>query len=387
MKNIAGGSIQSRNGNLSYVVSMVDSRGRKTQKWVALKTKDMSEAKERVRERFGAAPAGGDEIRWLRYLVKTGQEAQAALNLLEGAAAAETLVWEGLLEKWICCADQLTDNESTISAYRSQVRALTEWAQLEGVGSPGALCAAAAQEYIKTRSADAQKRDAALFKRLWNDFEIPQVWNKIRKKRAVGVPYRRLREDEIASLCLVLRDGGGNSERPQCAADWIRQPDLLDLVLLGYYTALRRKDAVNLSSRNVDGDFLILKAFKTAHRGGVKPLSIPLIPAAREIVQRRAAAAGDDGYLFPGLVGGSLDKALRLSFRRAGVESNTDGKASFHSLRATFISVMDDAGVSGHITDAITGHKGAGGMHGHYSQPGRAALMAAVESAVRPVVI
>ena len=61
-------------------------------------------------------------------------------------------------------------------------------------------------------------------------------------------------------------------------------------------------------------------------------------------------------------------------------------KASFHSLRATFISVMDDAGISPHVTDAITGHKAEGGMHGHYSQPSREALMAAVEKAVVPVV-
>lgn len=49
--------------------------------------------------------------------------------------------------------------------------------------------------------------------------------------------------------------------------------------------------------------------------------------------------------------------------------------------RATFISAMDDAGVSAHLTDSITGHA-AQGMHGRYSQPSRVALMEAVTRAV-----
>ena len=384
MKNFSGGSIQNRNGNLSYVCSVVDARGRRRQRWVALKTKDMTVARARVREWFGALPADGEVLEWLHHLVRAGQAAQAELNRLDGAQGVAVVGWTDLLEVWRARAVELTDNAGTLRAYQGQVRALVAWATGQGIGSPAALSGAAAQEYVLTRAAAAQKRDAALFKRVWRDLELQQVWDKIRYQRVRSVPYRRLRVEEVAQLCRVLRDGGGSQEGARVAGDFIAQPDLLDLVLLGFYTALRRKDLQHLSVRSVDGDFLLVRAAKTAHHGGAKVLSVPLVARAREIVRRRVAGAGDDGWLFPRLVGGSLDKALRLSFKRAGVVDSEEGKASFHSLRATFISLMDDAGGSGHVTDAITGHK-SGGMHGRYSQPSRAALMAAVVKAL-PVV-
>jgi hypothetical protein len=61
-----------------------------------------------------------------------------------------------------------------------------------------------------------------------------------------------------------------------------------------------------------------------------------------------------------------------------------NGRASFHSLRATFISMMDEAGIPPYITDAITGHAG-GGMHARYTQPAPAALLRAVTRALPPV--
>ncbi|MEI7899838.1 MAG: hypothetical protein WCK89_06265 [bacterium] len=89
------------------------------------------------------------------------------------------------------------------------------------------------------------------------------------------------------------------------------------------------------------------------------------------------------GWLFPRLVGASLGKCLRIARERAGIKSDRFGHASFNSLRATFISMMDEAGVAAHVTDAITGHAPQG-MHGRYSQPGRDALMDAVKRAIVP---
>ena len=118
---------------------------------------------------------------------------------------------------------------------------------------------------------------------------------------------------------------------------------------------------------------------------GVKgnPLLIPLQPEAKAIVERLVAGS-KEGYLFPRLYNASLAKCLRNAFERAGVTSNEFGNASFHSLRATFISMMDEAGTSPHVTDAITGHAKQG-MHGRYSQPSKGALMDAVTKAIQPL--
>jgi integrase len=68
--------------------------------------------------------------------------------------------------------------------------------------------------------------------------------------------------------------------------------------------------------------------------------------------------------------GSEIGKAMRKAFDDAGVAANSEGgHASFHSLRATFISLMDDAGAPVKVTDLITGHASAGTMHDRYSQP------------------
>ena len=72
------------------------------------------------------------------------------------------------------------------------------------------------------------------------------------------------------------------------------------------------------------------------------------------------------------------------AFRSCGIFLHGNCRASFHSLRATFISMMDEAGIPPHITDAITGHSG-GGMHSRYTQPTLAALMDAVTRAIPPL--
>lgn len=54
--------------------------------------------------------------------------------------------------------------------------------------------------------------------------------------------------------------------------------------------------------------------------------------------------------------------------REAGEGDTQAGKASFHSLRATFISMMDEAGAPQAVTDSITGHAPQT-MHARYSHP------------------
>jgi integrase len=125
----------------------------------------------------------------------------------------------------------------------------------------------------------------------------------------------------------------------------------------------------------VDGGALRLIAGKTRGRGG-RPLLIPLTAEALGMIRSRIEARGS-GALF--------DRFGRESlfglWEAAGVLDNEMGRASFHSLRATFISMMDEAGVPPHVTDAITGHAPQG-MHGRYSQPSLEALREAVARAI-----
>ena len=111
------------------------------------------------------------------------------------------------------------------------------------------------------------------------------------------------------------------------------------------------------------------------------PLRIPLVGPAAACVQRRVSEAKGGDRLFPDSARRNPTKAIGRAFRSCGVLKRGNGRASFHSLRATFISLMDEAGVPPHVTDAIPGHAG-GGMHARYTQPSDAALREAVARAI-----
>jgi integrase len=63
-----------------------------------------------------------------------------------------------------------------------------------------------------------------------------------------------------------------------------------------------------------------------------------------------------------------LSSLLCRVFRAAKVNDTEHGKASFHSLRSTFITRMDEVGSPSRVTDIITGHAPKS-MHDRYSHP------------------
>ena len=190
--------------------------------------------------------------------------------------------------------------------------------------------------------------------------------------------YRRLTLPEIRKVLSRLKDTKHN--------------DYADMVVIGYYTGLRLSDVAELECGEVspDGTSLWIMPNKVRNCRAMF-LSVPLIHGARECVQRRLRLMSDGGctdidqdghrYLFPKSARCRPSRPISAAFRACGVLKIGNGRASFHSLRATFISLMDEAGVSPHITDAITGHSN-GGMHARYTQPTPSALIAAVQGAL-----
>ena len=162
---------------------------------------------------------------------------------------------------------------------------------------------------------------------------------------------------------------------------------LADMVAIGYYTGLRLSDVAELDQSEIswDGPFLRIQPNKVRHCK-TQFLTIPLIGDALTRVRRLQALARpeDDGFIFPHHVRIHASQKISAAFRACDVHKHGNGRASFHSLRATFISMMDESGVPPHITDAITGHAG-GGMHARYTQPSVAAMLRAVRHAITPL--
>lgn len=133
-----------------------------------------------------------------------------------------------------------------------------------------------------------------------------------------------------------------------------------DMVAIGYYTGLRLSDVAELEAAEVSPgrDFLRLQPNKVRHSKR-RQLLIPLVREARDIVERRMKSPAEGRWLFPAAARKRPSRRICAAFHAAGIRKRGTARASFHSLRATFISQMDEAGVSPHVTDAITGHAAA----------------------------
>ncbi len=150
---------------------------------------------------------------------------------------------------------------------------------------------------------------------------------------------RFLSREEIRQLneALDRRTGGG-----MCA-----QADILRLLLL---TGCRKLEIVRLRRREVDGDRLRLEDSKTG------PRTVFLSPEAREVVERRMAAAPGE-FLFPSPVRperpvhGNLPLWQEIR-REIGIED-----VRLHDLRRSFASQCVIEGVPLPVVSRLLGHR------------------------------
>ncbi len=386
MAKLGTGSLQQKKSWWYFVTRTSEGK----LKWQALHTQDQGEAERRASVHHGLALVEDDRSQWLRTLVEQGEWAKAEMVRKESGRAAVSVSWNDLFETWKRSARKLTGHAYTLSGYESQTHVMIRWTDEHGIASPAELKTLQAQAYVSERSKTkiSAGREVALFSRIWRDLGMPDVWKDLvpplggtkRPER-----YRRITLDEVRKLVNALKTG---AEAGRNGGKWVKGsvkpvPDVADLVTIAYHTGLRRGDCVRLSTNNIDDNFLRIIPEKTASRKG-RPLLIPLQSEASAVVARLVKHSAGNGLLFPRLADAWLNKCLRQAFSRANIRSNEFGKASFHGLRATFISSMDEAGIPPHVTDAITGHAPAG-MHGRYTQPGRDSLMDAVKRAIVPL--
>lgn len=370
--NTFTGSLQ-RKGRRYYLVLTAHGR----QKWIALKTTRLSVARRRAMQ---VSPQdAADEESWLRQLVRLGDAARLRLDTRKPAVS---ISWRNLW-KAFCAHAGAPIPAASAAGYRRWLEILSDAAPPHR--TPAALTTEEARQVatgLHARYVSAP-RQIVFFRRVWRTLGWDAaIWARgacgpAREAAPAHEFYRRLEADEVRR---VLRAFTARSDDPLARA-------YADMVVIGYYTGLRLSDVAELDRDEVasGGRFLSLQPNKTRHS---KPqrIRVPLVGLAGVCVRRRLVNPGDgDGaFLFPARARRRPSKAICRAFRDCGVLPHGQGRASFHSLRATFISLMDEAGIPPHVTDAITGHAG-GGMHARYTQPSDAALDAAVARAIPPL--
>jgi len=249
---------------------------------------------------------------------------------------------------------------------------LQSWAERSQIVSPASFRKEhAAQLAVELgRNGTLAARRFRFYRRVWRTVGLDDSIWKVAEALSPSEHehYRRLTLREVRRLVSSTQQ---------------RSVDLADMITIGYSTGLRLSDVAELEKAEVNlcRRALQLVPNKVRHRKP-HPLVIPLTKEAESIIRTRMKSIhANDRYLFPDKCRKHGSRQLEAMFKLAKISKAGNGRASFHSLRATFISMMDEAGIQPYITDAITGHA-AGGMHARYTQPALSILRRAVLRAI-----
>lgn len=140
---------------------------------------------------------------------------------------------------------------------------------------------------------------------------------------------------------------------------------LADLILIGAYTGMRIEEICSMSFKDIDHRSMKVTDAKTS--AGYR--SVPVHSALVPIVQRLKKAS-KDGFLISGLTlnkYGDRSNAIGKRFGRLKVELGHSSLHVFHSIRKTFTTELENAGVPENVTADIVGHEKPTMTYGLYS--------------------
>lgn len=167
--------------------------------------------------------------------------------------------------------------------------------------------------------------------------------------------------DESPFSKIPNRSLSSKHQRPFTESEFIRiynaaQEPWKTAVLIAWFTGLRKKDVFLLRWEQIDGDVLTIMPAKTARFG--RAVQIPVHPQLAEALQnlprcgdRVLGAWGDydpNASTFKG--------AFADLLRTLGITDNIHGKVVLNSLRDSFITRCDEAGIPRHAIRGIVGH-------------------------------
>ena len=129
------------------------------------------------------------------------------------------------------------------------------------------------------------------------------------------------------------------------------------LALISLHTGMRLESCRRLSPEHIGGNLIEIMPGKTARFG--RAVRIPLTkPLANFLAGLQPEAGMPFCSCFPPVFHkGSRDKAyFKALLDSLGIKDTKDGKANFHSLRATFITLARESGMRDDVLRGIVGH-------------------------------
>jgi integrase len=145
----------------------------------------------------------------------------------------------------------------------------------------------------------------------------------------------------------------------------------LEAVIIALYTGLRFKDICHLKLKDVNFKSEFIEIIPEKTKRFKKAVFIHLHSEVIKVLNKASAGKSDSDHFFPEAVAkyrsGTFGVQFKKILKKAKVEDNEHGKARFHSLRSTFITNCEEAGINRSVVQGIVGH-GSPHMTERYSE-------------------
>jgi integrase len=213
-----------------------------------------------------------------------------------------------------------------------------------------------------------------VFKTIWKDRpDIENPFHDFEIKSLETTSHRPLTETELKAVCSKATG------------------ELKILIAIGFFTALRLKDAALLKWENVSFRNGMITAIPAKTSRKNKIVNIPIHPVLKAVLLE-IYTTDAKGYILPGMAADYLKDPTRITnmiqehFKACGIDTQyKDGKkkaiciAGFHSLRHSQVSILASKGTAQAVSMALVGH-GSPEIHRVYTSIEQDALRKAVNT-------
>jgi integrase len=312
------------------------------------------------------------------------------------AATTTSKTLDELVEQWLTSAPYKAGTKGTYRLAYRELRTLLELREEESLlveDITDSLAARYAFEFLPSKGYSVKAmatRTGAL----------SSFWTYLQQRLIVPPgrnPFAGLRLSRLATARnpkLIEKRAFSDSELVALmqgtdrARKWEVYPRVRDLLILGLYTGARLNELCSLLVKDVtiahDTATLVVREGKT----DAAPRAFAVTHwVALEVLKRRADGKRPDGQLFDELLPSGTDgkpsvqasKAFTRYRRECGVPDGTD----YHSLRRTFLTLMEHKGVDFVAVARFVGHQVPTMMHAVYSSGASREALVKVADAVR----
>jgi integrase len=282
-----------------------------------------------------------EKKRYEKFILTTLEK--LAAQTIERPGMPLSTVWE----KFSTDSTQSKRTESTMRTKRVWWNKFLEWIEenYSDVRTINEVSRDIAHEYMRTyndKSSSTFNNCKNSLSSVWQTLMIPaglkeNIWRLISGAENDSTSYRDFSIDEVKTI-LSNTDGF-----------W--------------------KYVVFLQKSQIHGDYIVLIPAKTQRKK--KDVYIYLHPDLKKILEFAISeTAEDEKYVFPDAVKDYPRFAFKTAYsailNKCKIKADSRGNVGFHSLRHTFVTINEAAGVDRKVIQGVVGH-GSPIMTGHYS--------------------